>query len=163
MVSILPAKFFAGAFLTGLAHAAGTAENKKSIDKKRCRAYNVSWLTISGLTFKGGIMGREDHIGFHLRTADVLAKRFRDSLSEINPAERLTGVQGWVVGYLYEHREADVFQRDLEAVFSVRRSTMTNMLQLMEKNGYITRESVSHDARLKKLCSRPKPFLRMSM
>ena len=53
-------------------------------------------------------MGREDHIGFHLRTADVLAKRFRDSLSEINPVERLTGVQGWVIGYLYEHRdEAD--------------------------------------------------------
>lgn len=101
-------------------------------------------------------MGREDHIGFHLRTAEVLAKRFRDSLGEINPSERLTGVQGWVVGYLYEHREIDVFQRDLEAVFSVRRSTMTNMLQLMEKNGYITRESVSHDARLKKIVLTPK-------
>lgn len=101
-------------------------------------------------------MGREDHIGFHLRTADVLAKRFRDSLSEINPVERLTGVQGWVIGYLYEHRDSDIFQRDLEAVFSVRRSTMTNMLQLMEKNGFITREAVSHDARLKKIVLTPK-------
>lgn len=101
-------------------------------------------------------MGREDHIGFHLRTADVLAKRFQDSLSEINPVERLTGVQGWVIGYLYEHRDSDIFQRDLEAVFSVRRSTMTNMLQLMEKNGFITREAVSHDARLKKIVLTPK-------
>ncbi len=101
-------------------------------------------------------MGRDEHIGFHLRTADVLAKRFRESLGELNPVERLTGLQGWVVGYLYEHRDADVFQRDLESVFSVRRSTMTNILQLMEKNGYIKRESVYHDARLKKIILLPK-------
>ena len=33
---------------------------------------------------------------------------------------------------------------------------MTRMLQLMEKNGYITRESVEHDARLKKIVPTPK-------
>ena len=58
--------------------------------------------------------------------------------------------------YLYEHQDEDVFQRDLENVFSVRGATMTNMLKLMEKNGFITRESVDYDARLKKIVLTPK-------
>ena len=38
----------------------------------------------------------------------------------------------------------------------MRRSTATGILQLMEKNGLITRSPVSHDARLKKLTLTPK-------
>ena len=62
-----------------------------------------------------------------------------------------TGVQGWIIGYLYENRGKEVFQRDIQAQFSIRRSTVTGILQLMEKNGLITRSSVERDARLKKL------------
>ena len=65
-------------------------------------------------------------------------------------------MQRWVIGYLSEHEGKDVFQRDLEEEFSVRRSTATGILQLMEKNELITREPVSHDARLKKLVLTPK-------
>ena len=36
---------------------------------------------------------------------------------------------------------------------------MTNMLKLLEKNGFITRESVEHDARLKKILLTPKAIL----
>ena len=52
---------------------------------------------------------------------------------------------------MYKNRDKDVFQRDIEEKFSVRRSTVTNILQLMEKNGVIKREPVKHDARLKKI------------
>lgn len=44
-----------------------------------------------------------------------------------------------------------MFQRDIQEQFSIRRSTVTGILQLMEKNGLITRSSVEQDARLKKL------------
>ncbi len=101
-------------------------------------------------------MDGNNHIGFHLRTVSVLTRRFRDQLADRDCVERLTGMQGWVIGYIYDHRDQDIFQRDLESVFSVRRSTMTNMLKLLEKNGYITRESVEHDARLKKILLTPK-------
>ena len=50
----------------------------------------------------------------------------------------------------------DIYQRDIQEQFSVRRSTATGILQLMEKNGLITRSPVSHDARLKKLTLTPK-------
>ena len=53
--------------------------------------------------------------------------------------------------HLYRHREEQVFQRDIEREFSITRSTVTNILQLMERKGYIERRSVPQDARLKKL------------
>ena len=63
----------------------------------------------------------------------------------------LTGIHGWIIGYIYHHADQDVFQKDIEEQLSVRRSTATGILQLMEKNGLIIRESVPYDARLKKL------------
>ena len=42
-------------------------------------------------------------------------------------------------------------QRDIEREFSITRSTVTNILQLMERKGYIQRQSVPQDARLKQL------------
>ncbi|MDE7234566.1 MAG: MarR family transcriptional regulator, partial [Ruminiclostridium sp.] len=45
----------------------------------------------------------------------------------------------------------NVYQRDIEEEFGIRRSTATRLLQLMESNGLIVRESVSSDARLKKI------------
>ena len=52
---------------------------------------------------------------------------------------------------LSDNDKKDIFQRDIEEEFSVRRSTATGILQLMEKNNLIKREPVSYDARLKKL------------
>ena len=97
-------------------------------------------------------MASSDSICMELRTLSHLIKRdFDNVMVKINDKYRLTAVQGWVIKYLCDHQNTDVFQRDLENSFSVRRSTMTSVLQLMEKNGLITREPVSYDARLKKL------------
>ena len=57
----------------------------------------------------------------------------------------------WIIAYLYDHRDEDVYQKDIENAFSIARSTVTSILKLMEKKNYITRESVESDARLKKL------------
>jgi MarR family transcriptional repressor of mepA len=57
-----------------------------------------------------------------------------------------------IIEYLYQNQETkDLFQKDIEAKFSIRRSTATGILQLMEKNKIIIRESVPYDARLKKI------------
>jgi len=66
-----------------------------------------------------------------------------------------TRTQGWIIGYLADHENEDIFQRDIEAKMGIRRSTATGILKLMEKNGLITREPVDYDARLKKLVLTP--------
>ena len=64
----------------------------------------------------------------------------------------LTVVQRHVLRFiLLESLHRDLYQKDVEEAFQIRRSTATGILQLMERNGYIRRESVARDARLKKI------------
>ena len=52
------------------------------------------------------------------------------------------------IGFLYFSQQGDVYQKDIESFFKLRRSTVSSQL---EKKGLIQRVPVSHDARLKKL------------
>lgn len=65
----------------------------------------------------------------------------------------LTPIQSRILGYIFmeESREHSVFQRDIEELCRIRRSSVTSVLQLLEKKGLLRRESVPEDARLKKL------------
>lgn len=65
--------------------------------------------------------------------------------------EKATAYHGRIIGYLFDNRDKDIYQKDIENRFGIRRSTVTKVLQLMESNGLITRTSVISDARLKKL------------
>lgn len=56
-----------------------------------------------------------------------------------------------IIGYLVDNQNRDIFQKDIEKEFSIRRPTATSMLQKMERHGIITRVSVPGDARLKKI------------
>ncbi|NMB63227.1 MAG: MarR family transcriptional regulator [Chloroflexi bacterium] len=100
-------------------------------------------------------MPPKNAIGFEIKTLSNLIKRRIDlNISQQNPVE-LTGMQGWIIGYLFDHQDQDVFQRDIEARFNIRRSTATGVLQRMEKKGLIRREFYQNDARLKKLVLTP--------
>lgn len=92
----------------------------------------------------------ERHLGLEIRKLNNLLKRYFEHHKPEDFKES-TGVHGWAIRFFYENQDKDVFQRDFETRFSIRRSTATNMLKLMEKNGLIKREAVSYDARLKKI------------
>ena len=53
------------------------------------------------------------------------------------------------------HRDRDVYQKDLEATFHIRRSTASGILQIMVRDGLLVREPVEGDARLKRLVLTP--------
>ena len=62
----------------------------------------------------------------------------------------LTGLKSRAIHYiLTKSAEGPVYQRDVEGVFGVSRSTVTGMLQQMERDGLIRRDSVEGDGRLK--------------
>lgn len=86
-----------------------------------------------------------------MRRVSNLIFRKINQYSRKNGVEDVTPMHGWILGYLYRRREQSVFQRDIEREFSITRSTVTNILQLMERKGYIERQSVPQDARLKRL------------
>ena len=64
----------------------------------------------------------------------------------------LTNMQRLVLHYiLFQAPLGDIYQKDIEKAFQIRRSSATGILQLLEKNGFIYPETVEWDARLKKL------------
>lgn len=54
----------------------------------------------------------------------------------------LTINQGRILMYLKEHQNEDVYQRDLENIIHLRRSSITVLLQKLDNDGYIERENV---------------------
>ena len=64
----------------------------------------------------------------------------------------IIGVQSAMIGFIYEEtRKKDVFAKDIEKAFDLRRASSAGLIQNMEKNGLIKREMVGNDARLKKI------------
>lgn len=65
--------------------------------------------------------------------------------------DEVTFMHGWIMGYLHYNKDKEIYQKTIESDFNIRRSTVTAILQLMEKKGYIKREAVVGDARLKRI------------
>ena len=89
-------------------------------------------------------------IGFELKKITTRMKRILD-LQCADSREPITGVQGWIVAYVCNNPDRDVFQRDIEEMFRIRRSTATGILNGMQAAGLIFRRAVDYDARLKKI------------
>jgi DNA-binding MarR family transcriptional regulator len=96
-------------------------------------------------------MKERNEIGFKVRILANLIKRdVEKSKSELG-IDLPKGINGWAISYFFDNSDKDIFQKDFENEFSIRRSTASNILKTMEQNGFITRESVLSDARLKKI------------
>ena len=77
-------------------------------------------------------------IGFQIKTvSNLIGRRFHEG-SNKDKTNELTGMQRWIIRFIYINRDRDVFQKDIEKEFNVRRSTATGMLQLLVKNGYLS-------------------------
>ena len=64
----------------------------------------------------------------------------------------LTDTQAIVLHYiLFESRKRDVFGKDLESYFGIKASSVNSIINYLETAGYVRREPVKEDRRLKKL------------
>lgn len=96
-------------------------------------------------------MRSKSDIGFAVRRLYNAIKRDVEKDRDKLGIEHVKGVNGWAIGFFYDNREKDIFQRDFEEKFAIRRSTASRMLKTMEQKGFIERISVESDARLKKI------------
>ena len=90
-------------------------------------------------------------LGFEIHKTSRIIKRYMDSDATKSYVDKMTGTHGRALGYFANNRDRDIFQKDFEQEFNIRRSTASAILSLMEKNDLIKRESVPYDARLKKI------------
>ena len=67
-------------------------------------------------------------------------------------SDNLSVSQAYVIDFIaMEGKSREIFQKDIEKEFDLKRSSVSLMLNNMEKNDLIKRVSVSEDARLKQI------------
>lgn len=100
-------------------------------------------------------MGKEvqmhAHIGYQVKTLNNMITKKIIAYSSESELDEVTVMHGWILGYLYDNRDKEIFQKDIEKEFEINKSTVTCIIKLMEKKGYIQRQSVEYDGRLKRI------------
>ncbi|CZR08812.1 MarR family winged helix-turn-helix transcriptional regulator [Trichococcus ilyis] len=97
-------------------------------------------------------MSNTDLLGFRIRSLWQQIKRLMNRHLTENDGYGLTGMQFAIVSYIArESAERDIFQKDLEQKFDIRKSTVSGILNTMERDGLLLRETVPYDARLRKM------------
>ncbi len=87
-----------------------------------------------------------------LRMLNNAIHRYIDCCSPVKKElDKITCTNGWIIAYLSDHQDEDIYQRDLEKEFCIGRSTISKVIALMEKKGLVAREKVVCDDRLKKI------------
>ncbi len=93
----------------------------------------------------------EQAVGREIRIlSNLLAREFHSEMSALG-VDRLTAVNSWILAYLSYNSDKTIYQRDIEREFSIARSTVTQLVKLMEKKGLIERSDDKSDGRLKSL------------
>lgn len=93
---------------------------------------------------------KDKKILYELKELDNMI--IRNTFKEFKGTEiRLGPRQGLIMNYLFEHKDEVIYQRDLEKLLKVRRSTLSGIIKTVEKNGFIIRKDSLRDQRLKEI------------
>lgn len=90
-------------------------------------------------------------IHVELRSLNHRIHRFFQNSPNKRAVDSVTGTNSWIICYLANHEGRDIFQKDIEKEFDITRSTASKVIDLMEQKGLVERQTVPHDARLRKL------------
>lgn len=93
----------------------------------------------------------ESGIFFELKTLEQEIFRTFFNLDDVSKIKRPSPTQMRIIAYILNHKDTDVYQRDLEGVLNLRRATVSEVLRTMEKNGLISRAVSESDTRVKKI------------
>lgn len=102
------------------------------------------------------LFNNSEIVGFHTHELSKKMKTCLQNMAEAAGEDPGAITHGWLIGYLYDHRDTDIYQRDLEDTMHLAKSSIATILQSLEQAGYIRRETPSHDARQKKVVLTPK-------
>ena len=91
------------------------------------------------------------HVGHQVHRIDRSISKLLEMRVKEEGLDEIALMHGWILRYLYEHQDKEIYQKDIEKYFGICRSAVTNIIQTLEKKGYICRASVASDARLKKV------------
>lgn len=74
---------------------------------------------------------------FRVRGLSLAIDKYAKHSSPLFQKQPMSKLQGIAAGFLFQHRDQEVYQRDLEAALGVSKSTVSGLVKRMEKNGVI--------------------------
>ncbi len=92
---------------------------------------------------------KSDGVFFQIKSLDILIHRHIMKDYDKKNFKMPTQIQ--IMGYIIEHENEEIYQKDLERVLGLRRATVSGVLQTMEKYNLIERITDSQDTRTKKI------------
>lgn len=101
------------------------------------------------LRTKRGVTMKENEIGKFIQ---IVSRQIKRDMDETLSCYNVTGVQSMIIEYISrKSKKGDVFAKDIEGEFNMRKATVAGIIQLMESNGLILRKAKKEDTRLKKI------------
>lgn len=98
-------------------------------------------------------MGKNE-IGKYIQ---IVSRQIKRNMDETLSKYNVTGVQSMLIGYIYKKSQiGEVFAKDIEEEYDMRKATVAGIIQLMETNGLIVRNAKAEDCRLKSITLTPK-------
>ena len=95
-------------------------------------------------------MEKKRYLGFEIKKMDnTIFRQLKKKLVEAG-FDEVTVMHGHILGYLSRHKDVDVYQKDIGEEFGIGKSSVTNILQLMERKGYLVCRTDDNDGRCKK-------------
>lgn len=91
-----------------------------------------------------------------MMVSKLMKREYDHQIYESIHSDKITGENLQILGFLDMNPDKEIYQKDIEKFFSLRASTVSANLRLMEKKGLITREYSTADTRLKKVSATPK-------
>lgn len=90
-------------------------------------------------------------IGFEIKEINdlIIKQMMRNATCEKRCV--ITPTQVKIIEYLFQNKEKNIYQKDIEKVLNSKRSTVSGILDTMEKNNLISRKNDSSDLRLKQI------------
>lgn len=126
----------------------------KTLEKIIVRVLTIIFLCTK--MYYGDEVGEEVNdvdsgIFYELKSLEQDIFRTFFNLDEVDKKKMPAPTQMRIIGYMLNHQDEDIFQRDLEEVLKLSRATVSEVLQTMERNGLISREIYEEDSRVKKV------------
>ena len=93
----------------------------------------------------------KNRTAYEIITLDHRIKRIVINEGKVKAKNPPSQVQMRIIHYIIQNKDNDIYQRDLEKVLNLRRSTISGILKTMEKHNIIIRTDSKIDARSKKI------------
>jgi len=90
-------------------------------------------------------------VGYEIKTLENLITRRILAVAKEEGYPALTTVQIRIMRYLFLNKDKEIYQKDIEKNFVVRRSTASGIIDTMVKNGMLKREDSTLDLRVKRI------------